>query len=93
VPGVAKKPAPKKPAPKSVDATTAALLETLGVGRTTLYRWIARGILLPPEGHENVPRFGRRARWPAGALERARQVKALIDEGYTLDAIARKLDA
>lgn len=82
---------PKKPAPAEV--TTEALLETLGVGRTTLYRWIGRGLLLPPEGYDGVPRSGRRARWPAGALERARQVRALIDEGYTLDAIARKLGA
>lgn len=85
---------PKKPAaPKSVDVTTEALLEILGIGRTTLYRWIGRGLLLAPEGHESVPRFGRRARWPTGALERARQVRALIDEGFTLDAIARKLNA
>lgn len=84
---------PKKSAPPPADATTEELLEILGVGRTTLYRWIARGLLLAPEGHETVPRFGRRARWPPGALERARQVRALIDEGYTLDAIARKLDA
>ena len=40
-----------------------------------------------------MPRFGRHARWPAGALERARRVRALIDEGYTLEAIAQKLDA
>ncbi len=84
---------PRKSAPKPADVTTEELLEVLGIGRTTLYRWIARGLLLAPEGHESVPRFGRRARWPAGALERARRVRALIDEGYTLEAIAQKLGA
>jgi transposase-like protein len=84
---------PKRPTAKPEPATTAELLAILGIGRTTLYRWISRGILLPPEGQETVPRFGRRARWPPGARERAQQVRALIDEGYTLEAIARRLEA
>ena len=40
-------------------ATTAELLEILGVGRTTFYRYIERGILLPPEGY--TAKFGRQA--------------------------------
>lgn len=73
--------------------STQELLDVLGIGRTTLYRWIARGLLLPPEGHEGTPRYGGRARWPAAALQRAKKVRALVDAGYTLDAIAQKLEA
>ena len=84
---------PRKPAARPADVTTQELLEILGIGRTTLYRWIDRGLLLPPVGHEATPRYGGRARWPPGARERARKVRALIDAGYTLDAVAQKLDA
>lgn len=79
---------PTKPAK---DVTTQELLEILGIGRTTLYRWVARGLLLPPEGHDDIPRYGGRARWPAAARDRAKRVRALVDEGYTLDAIAHRL--
>lgn len=70
-------------------ATTAELLEILGVGRTTFYRYIERGILLPPEGY--TAKFGRQARWSAAAVARVRKVRALIDQGYTLEAIAAKV--
>lgn len=83
---------PRQPA-DPVAVTTQQLLEVLGVGRTTLYRWVARGLLLPPEGHTEVQRYGGRARWPAGALQRAKKVRSLIDAGYTLEAIAQKLEA
>ena len=71
------------------NVTTADMLEILGIGRTTLYRYIERGILLPPDGQH--AQFHHPARWSAAAVARAKKVRALLDEGYTLEAIARKL--
>lgn len=76
---------------KGESVTTEQILEILGIGRTTLYRYIERGILLPPEGHDIIPKFGRRARWSSAAVARARKVRALIDKGYTLEAIRAKV--
>lgn len=76
---------------KQEAVTTEALLEVLGVSRSTFYRYVERGIITPPEGYDIVAKVGRRSRWAPAALVRAKKVRALLDEGYTLAAIEARL--
>lgn len=72
---------------KPPSVTVATLLETLDCGRATLYRYIDRGLIPPPVD----ARRGRPALWGSDALTRAKKVRKLIDQGYTLAAIEARL--
>lgn len=72
---------------KPADVTVAMLLEALDCGRATLYRYIDRG-LIPAPVHA---RRGRPALWSADALARAKKVRKLLEQGYTLAAVEERL--
>jgi AcrR family transcriptional regulator len=65
------------------------MLQALGCARATLYRYIDRGLIpAPAQG-----RRGRAALWRPEALAQAKQVRALLDQGFTLAAIEQRLAA
>jgi DNA-binding transcriptional MerR regulator len=69
--------------------TTKDLLEATGVGQPTLYKWITKGILPPAERRvSSGTGDGVHARWPPGALARARWARKQRDAGLALDEIA-----
>lgn len=76
----------KKPA---ASVTVAELLEALDCGRATLYRYIDRGLVPPPVD----ARRGRPALWSEDALKRAKKLRKLLDQGYTLTAAEARLAA
>ncbi|MCA9693282.1 MAG: MerR family transcriptional regulator [Myxococcales bacterium] len=73
--------------------TTADLIAELGVSRSTLYRWIEDGILLPIDHCtlEPHPNGGTRGVWSPRAVARARKVAKLRKQGFTLKAIKKRL--
>jgi DNA-binding transcriptional MerR regulator len=74
-------------AAESTDVTVETLLTALDCGRATLYRYIDRGLLPPPlEG-----RRGRPARWSPEALARAKKIRKLLAQGFTLATIEQRL--
>lgn len=71
-------------------ATTKEVAEAAGgVTTHTLRRWCEKGVL-PAPTRTGVARAGTHNRWPAWAVSRARWVRGLIDEGFTLDEIAER---
>ena len=60
------------------------------VSRATLYRWTERGLVPAPEGYEPGQR-GPLAVYPPLALTRIQEIRALLDEGFTLAAIEKRL--
>ncbi|PCC71220.1 transcriptional regulator, TetR family [Nannocystis exedens] len=74
-------------ATEPADITVEKLLAALDCGRATLYRYIDRGLLPPPiEG-----RRGRPARWSPEALARAKKIRTLLAQGFTLATIEQRL--
>ncbi|MFY0536881.1 TetR/AcrR family transcriptional regulator C-terminal ligand-binding domain-containing protein [Nannocystis pusilla] len=74
-------------AAESGEVTVEKLLAALDCGRATLYRYIDRGLLPPPI----ESRRGRPARWSAEALARAKKIRKLLAQGFTLAAIEQRL--
>lgn len=70
--------------------TVADLLAAGGISRATLYRWTERGLVPAPEGYE-PGRRGPLAVYPPLALTRIQEIRALLDEGFTLAAIEKRL--
>jgi DNA-binding transcriptional MerR regulator len=70
--------------------TVADLLAAGGISRATLYRWTERGLVPAPEGYEPGQR-GPLAVYPPLALTRIQEIRALLDEGFTLAAIEKRL--
>ncbi len=60
-----------------------------GVTRQTLWRWSDKGALPQPTLY-GVARGGTHNRWPAWAVERARWIRTMLDEGFTLDEVAER---
>jgi DNA-binding transcriptional MerR regulator len=60
-----------------------------GVTRHTLRRWCDKGALPEPTLY-GVARGGTHNRWPAWAVARARWVRGMLDQGYTLDEVAKQ---
>jgi len=74
-------------------ASTDEVAEAAGrVTRHTLRRWCEKGVL-PEPTRTGVARAGTHNRWPAWAVQRARWVRGLLDEGFTLDEIAERARA
>ena len=73
-------------AAESADITVEKLLAALDCGRATLYRYIDRGLLPPPL----ESRRGRPARWSPEALARAKKIRKLLAQGFTLAAIEQR---
>ena len=63
-----------------------------GVTTHTLRRWCDKGAL-PEPTRTGVARGGTYNRWPAWAVERARWVRKMLNEGYTLDEVAQRARA
>ena len=61
-----------------------------GVTRHTLRRWCEKGVL-PEPTRTGVARAGTHNRWPAWAVQRARWVRGLLDEGFMLEEIAERV--
>jgi len=70
--------------------TVAELLAAGGISRATFYRWTERGLLPAPTSYEPGQR-GPVAVYPTEALTRIKEIRALLDEGFTLAAIAKRL--
>lgn len=71
-------------------ASTKEVAEAAGIVTThTLRRWCEKGVL-PEPTLTGVARAGTHNRWPAWAVQRARWVRSLLDEGFTLDEIAER---
>ena len=74
-------------------ATTEEVIEAAGgVTTHTLRRWSHKGAL-PEPTRTGVARGGTPNRWPAWAVARARWVRSMLDEGYTLDEVAERARA
>lgn len=81
-------------AKRSSEVRTADLLKAAGgISQPTLYRWIGLGIMPEAERRVSGGGDGVRARWPQGALERARWVAQRRAEGLALDEIAELVKA
>ena len=63
-----------------------------GVTTHTLRRWCDKGAL-PEPTRTGVARGGTYNRWPAWAVERARWVRSMLDQGYTLEEVAQRAQA
>jgi DNA-binding transcriptional MerR regulator len=74
-------------------ASTAEVAEAAGgVTTHTLRRWCDKGAL-PEPTRTGVARGGTHNRWPAWSVTRARWVRSMLDEGYTLDEVAERARA
>lgn len=71
----------------AASVTIEMLLEALDCGRSTLYRYIERGLMPRPV----FARRGRPALWSAEALTRAKKIRKLVEQGYTLAAVEERL--
>jgi hypothetical protein len=74
---------------KSAESVTLEeLLEALDCGRSTLYRYMDQGLMPRPV----FARRGRPAEWSPDALKRAKKIRKLVEQGYTLAAVEARLN-
>ena len=78
----------KKPEPQF--ATTEELVAITNVERQTLRQWVKRGLL--PSAKIISDGNGVKSRWPREALERARFIKEMRAQLYSLDEIKPMVD-
>jgi len=70
------------------------ILEKTGIkSAKTLTRWHQRGLIPPPEIRTHPSGRGKMAYWPAWVLRRIDEVRALLNDGMSLEDIADKLGA
>ncbi len=67
------------------------LLRLAGISSCDLHNWVKRGLLPRACGRYNGPGPGSEYHYPAWALERARGIKRLRDQGCTMQVIRRRL--
>lgn len=81
------------PRPKNLPTfvTTDDLMKVTGLSRTAMYAWADAGLLPAPEVISDGSR-GIKARWPVGALERARFVMAKKAELLSLAEIGKLVE-